>query len=407
MHVGLYSPVWPPGAEANGIVTYVRIVRDELLRQGHRVSLFSGRCEPDDSERIYRVGGSRQAPLWATLRRRMGLARHAAYDFGCDIADAVLKVHSVDPLDVFEMEESFGWCADVARRLRLPLVVKLHGPAFLTLIDPERDTRERRQRVAAEGRALRAAALIVAPSRSTMADTAAQYALDGAGLVSIPNPMAPVADALLWRLARREPEQILFVGRFDYRKGGDAAVQAFARLAAARPYLQLTFVGPDDGLSLKDGRVQHIADYLAVNVAPDIAARVNYLGTRPLQEIQRLRARSAVTVVATRWESFGYVVAEAMMQGCPLVAFDVVGVNELIVHGRSGLLAPLDDIAALSALIARLLDQPQEAAALGAQARVAITEQCGAETVVRQMVELYRRVAVRACSIAPLGRGLG
>ncbi len=398
MHIGLYSPAWPPGDLPNGVVTYVRIVRAELVRRGHRVSIFSGHCQPNDAERVYHVDIGNRWPLWRAVQRRIGRGWNSEYDFGPHIAQAVRRVHAREPLDVFEMEESFGWCADVARHTPVPLVVKLHGPAFLSLVDVDREVSRRETRVETEGEALRSARAIIAPSRSTMLDTAQKYSLSHGEVVSIPNPVDAVADALIWRVSAEWAGDILFIGRFDYRKGGDAAIQAFARLARTRPRLRLTFVGPDHGLSLAEGDVQHFADYVCANVEPDVAARIHFLGTQPAEEVQRLRLQCAVTLLASRWESFGYVVAEAMMQGCPIAAFDVVGVNELVVHGETGLLAPLDDIDALAANVARLLDNPAEAAAIGARARASIAQQCGAEAVVGRMLEVYRQVA--ACETA-------
>ena len=398
MHVGLYSPSWPPGELPNGVVTYVRIVRAELMRRGHRVTIFSGHCRPDSAEQVLHVNVGNRWPLWRALQRRIGRGWNSEYDFGPRIARAVKRLHDRDPLDVFEMEESFGWCADVARHTPVPLVVKLHGPAFLSLVELDRDVARRNARVEAEGAALRSARAIIAPSRSTMLDTAKKYSLLQSEVVSIPNPIDAVAEALVWHAGAEWADDVLFVGRFDYGKGGDVAIRAFARLASTRPRLRLTFVGPDQGLSLAEGGMQHFADYLRLNVEPGVATRIRFLGTRPAQEVQRLRLQCAVVLLASRRESFGYVVAEAMMQGCPIAAFDVVGVNELVVHGETGLLAPLDDIDALAANVARLLDNPAEAAAIGARARASIAQQCGADAVVGRMLEVYRQVA--ACETA-------
>ena len=393
MHIGLYSPAWPPGEFPNGVVTYVRIVREELLRLGHRVSVFSGHCEPDKSEGIYKVDASTRWPLLSALRRGIGRDREGHYDFGLRISQAVIQVHERDPLDVFEMEESFGWSRDVARQTRIPLVVKLHGPAFLSLIDVGQDPIKRDFRIKKEGSALCSAWFIVAPSRSTLLDSALKYSLKRSAMLSIPNPIDQVLGDLLWSPLKDCSDEILFVGRFDKRKGGDAAIQAFAQLARSRPRLHLTFIGPDTGLAREDGSLEHFSEYLHTHLEPGVASRIRFLGVRPAAEVQRLRVASAVVMLTTRWESFGYALAEAMMQGCPIAAFDVPGVNELIEHGKTGLLATLDDVNTLAEHVAYLLDHPEEAVALGANARASISNQCGAEKVVNQMLDVYRLAA--------------
>ena len=47
MHIGLFSPSWPMRLNPNGIVTYVHHLRGELIRQGHRVSIFTSRRARD------------------------------------------------------------------------------------------------------------------------------------------------------------------------------------------------------------------------------------------------------------------------------------------------------------------------------------------------------------------------
>ena len=60
---------------------------------------------------------------------------------------------------------------------------------------------------------------------------------------------------------------------------------------------------------------------------------------------------------------------EAAASGIPLVSTDVPGCREVITSGADGLLVPVRDAAALAAAIARLLDDPNLAARLGAAAK--------------------------------------
>ena len=396
MHVGLYTPSWPPGESPNGISTYVGIMRAELLRLGHEVSIFSADCEPNLAERNYRVdSGDTDRPIFRGLQRLIGRGWKSEYDFGPRIARAVTQVHARHPLDVFEMEESFGWCRHVAQSTSVPLVVKLHGPAFQAPTALRRKALDEpvQVRVNAEGAGLRAAQMIVAPSRSTMLGTVREYDLPLGAVTYVPNPVNELVNVPVWRSKSEWAENLLFVGRFDHGKGGDAIIKIFGKLAQSRPRLRLTFVGPDEGVLAADGTVQKFADYVNAHLQPASAARIHFLGTRPAREVQALRLQCAVTLLATRRESFGYVAAEAMMQGCPIAAFDVPGVNELIEHGKTGLLAPLDDANALVGHINHLLDHPEEAVALGANARAAISIQCGAEKVAKQMLNVYRLAA--------------
>ena len=148
MHIAFWSPAWPLEKHHNGIVTYVHWMRQELERLGHHVSVFTGTPDPSVNDpRVHPV----HRGFWARVARRLAkglrLGEHEIFSWETVIAAAILKVHRREPIDIIEMEESFGWCADVARITSIPVLVKLHGPAFLSLIDDELDTSMGRERV--------------------------------------------------------------------------------------------------------------------------------------------------------------------------------------------------------------------------------------------------------------------
>ena len=70
-------------------------------------------------------------------------------------------------------------------------------------------------------------------------------------------------------------------------------------------------------------------------------------------------------VIASRIEIFAGAVLEALAHGSPTVATAVGGSTEVIRDGADGVLVPADDAEALAGGIARLLDDPARAAALG------------------------------------------
>ena len=63
------------------------------------------------------------------------------------------------------------------------------------------------------------------------------------------------------------------------------------------------------------------------------------------------------------------VLGEAIAGGVPVVASDLAGLAELLVDGRSGLLVPPGDAAALGAAVASVLADPTRAATMAEEAR--------------------------------------
>ncbi|MBR2964727.1 MAG: glycosyltransferase family 4 protein [Lentisphaeria bacterium] len=71
-------------------------------------------------------------------------------------------------------------------------------------------------------------------------------------------------------------------------------------------------------------------------------------------------------VLPWRWqEPFGLVGPEALAHGVPLVGFDVGAIRDYLVDGQTGVLVPPGDTDALSKAIDRLLNNPDEAHAMG------------------------------------------
>ena len=397
MHIALWSPGWPVEKYQNGIVTYVHSMKQELEGLGHRVSVFTARKDAavtDPHVHLVRHGA------WGRFARRvagpMFSVERGIADFGRVAAAAMLAVHRREPIDIIEMEESFGWAADVGRLTSIPVLVKLHGPAFLSLVENEASTPVGAGRVDREGRALAVAAAIASPSALTLAQTVDRYRLTPRITQRIVNPLDMGAQAPIWRLDGCDPNTILFVGRFDRRKGADVMLQAFEILLRQRPQLKLIFVGPDPGLLLPDGSRTHFEPYLSTLLPAGLRSRVEYRGRMANQEIARLRVEAMTTVLASRWENQGYAALEAMFQGCPLVCTDADACQEIVSHGVNGRLARSENPASFAAEIAAMLDDPVRASQMGAAARKYVLEHHAARKVANEALDLYRRVIANA-----------
>ncbi|HSC63638.1 MAG TPA: glycosyltransferase family 4 protein [Caldimonas sp.] len=387
MHVALYSPAWPLKRYPNGVVTYVHWMREELLRLGHRVSIFTTLLDEPEAD-VHPVRGSLGQRVGSWLRGREDFAERHILGWGRRLAATVLRVHRRTPIDVFEMEESFGWMADVQEMTSIPTVVKLHGPAFLSLVEDELETPLARARIAREGRALMRMACVTSPAQRTLDETIARYDLKPALARHIDNPLSLPPSAPVWALDRCDRKRLLFVGRFDKRKGGDVVLRAFEALAGVDPSLQLTFVGPDGGVADSQGRRLGFDEARSI-LCPAAGSRVDYRGGLDPQQIYPLRANAYLTIVASRWENQSYTALEAMAQGCPLVSSDAGGQGEFVVDGSTGLLAKAGSDEELRQRIATLLLDPHRAASLGQRARELALTQHSPATVVAKTLEAY------------------
>lgn len=168
------------------------------------------------------------------------------------------------------------------------------------------------------------------------------------------------------------------VARFDPIKALDVLLRAFARLDAAT---RLLIVG--DGPEAP--RLRALARELGVD------GRVVLTGARP--DAPRCLPLMDVYVSASRREGLPLAVLEAMACGRPVVATRVPGHVDVVEDGRTGVLVPADDPAALAAAVAALLADAPRRAALGAAGRLRVDDRFTRARMVDEVADLYRAAA--------------
>lgn len=172
----------------------------------------------------------------------------------------------------------------------------------------------------------------------------------------------------------REPV-ILFVGREWVRKGGEDLLDAFARVRAELPAARLQVVGPPPG-------------------AP--APGVEWLGqVRDRERLAQLYRGAALFCLPSRFEPYGNVLAEAMSFGLPCVATTTLGLPEVVLDGRTGLLVPVASPAPLAQALLRLLGDHELADRLGAAGRERVRAELTWDHVVARMAPVLDRFAGR------------
>lgn len=167
---------------------------------------------------------------------------------------------------------------------------------------------------------------------------------------------APAFRAMAGSRPARIRRSILNVGRFEPKKGQDVLIEAFAALASEYPDLDLVLVGADDAvLPLLRQRSAELR----------IGERVRFHPDAPHPQVALHMASATVFALPSRIEPFGIVLLEAGALALPVVASAVGGIPEIVEHGPTARLVPPDDVAALTAALRALLDDPHEARAMG------------------------------------------
>jgi glycosyltransferase involved in cell wall biosynthesis len=397
VHIALLSPVWPPAAAANSVVTYVSIMRDHLLKRGHEVSVLAENIlyRSDDTmiELSQPTSGTRVWPkLMERLDRRLG---HHPFT-GRMRADQMRRAAQIVPIDLIETEESFGWSGMIARVTSVPVVTRLHGPQFLkTQADRFVKPNHARHRERAEGRAIKAATNLSAPNSVIMRATCDKYQLAADHGTVIPNPVAIVPEQERWRIDGCERGLILFVGRLDRRKGADTMIAAFARVLTERPSARLEMVGPDCGIEQLDGTVIKFVDYARLTLDPHVFDKIRFTGLLSPSVIRTLRRRAYMTVVASPRENFPYAAVEAMAAGSPLISAHWLGADGVINDGVTGWLTPVGGAERMADRIKWLLAHPEAASTAADAAWRHCKATYAIDEVGDQTIEFYHDAVAR------------
>jgi hypothetical protein len=196
----------------------------------------------------------------------------------------------------------------------------------------------------------------------------------------LPNFAADLAGAAPAALPNPAGARILLaMGRLHPNKDFPTLLRAMAQLPGD-VHLALAGDGPDRAA------LEALARELG------LGARVAFLGWR--QDVGALLAASTMLVVPSRIEPLGNVVLEGFSAARPVVAAAADGPRELIEDGRTGMLTPIGDDAALATAIGTLLADPARAAAIGAAGRAAF-ETDHAEAPVLAAWDLFLEAAAR------------
>ena len=178
------------------------------------------------------------------------------------------------------------------------------------------------------------------------------------------------------------------VGRMQPVKNQALLARAFVRALADTPSLRarLRLVIVGDGPS--EGEVRAIlARAGVVDLAWLPGARTDVAG---------LLRTFDVFVLPSLAEGISNTILEAMATALPVIATDVGGNGELIDAGRTGLLVPSDDVAALAQALTHYANAPEAARLAGLAGRARTEQLYGLDAMVGQYEALYERLLARS-----------
>jgi 1,2-diacylglycerol 3-alpha-glucosyltransferase len=381
MRILMISDVYFP--RVNGVSTSIQTFARELVAAGHEVTLIApdyGRSAPEDFD-VLRIP-SRYLPLdpedriLRPSRLKPHCARLAARRFD------LLHVHT--PFVAHYAGTALG------RRLGLPVVESYHTffeqylDKYVPIVPSAWLRLAARHFSAAQCNAVDA---LVVPSQA-MLDVLRSYG------VRVPARVIPTGIALD-QFASGDGERfrrqhgipgdrpvLVHVGRLAHEKNIDFLLRVLSRVISRFPGLLLVIAG--EGPARRS--LEALTDRLGLR------ANVTFLGYLDRQgPLEDCYSAGDAFVFASRTETQGLVLLEAMALGVPVVSTAVMGTREVLAGGRGCLIAD-DDEAHFASQVIRLLDDAALRHRLGGEAR-AYAREWSAPALAARLLDLYGDVA--------------
>lgn len=389
MRVLLVSDVYFP--RVNGVSTSIRTFREDLGRRGIETLLvapeYDEPSQPED-QGVVRVAAGRvprdpedRRLRWGALGRALEALRPMQFDL----------VHIQTPFVAHYAGVRF------ARRADIPCIETYHTffEEYVHHYVPALPRVTGRALARALTRSqCRDVQALVAPSEP-LRQSLLQYGIDTPVHVvptGLPADRFTPGDPRRFRELARVPADrplVTYIGRVAHEKNIEFLVRMFVRVRAAVPRAMLVIAGEGPareslrrlvaGLGLEDH--VHFAGYLDRNTA-----------------LLDCYAAASVFVFASRTETQGLVLLEAMAQGAPIVSTAELGTRSILLPG-CGALVVAEQHEPFAAAVVRVLTEPGLAGTLSQQG-LPYARTWSAAAMAGRLADLYRSVAEPANSVA-------
>ena len=292
------------------------------------------------------------------------------------LRSAVRELHSEDPFDLIHAHAALPCgraAAALSQELGIPFVVSVHGLDVFS--------RSQVGKVWANwcheksGEVYRQASAVVCVSEKVKQQLTNELAANAVVIYNgvDTNFFTPAPE-------NSTPLTVLSVGNLIPVKGHALLMRAFADVTSSVPNSRLEIIG--DGCELE--RLIALAKALA------ISERVNFLGRQDRKSVAQAMKRCAVFALPSSYEGLGCVYLEAMASGKPAIGCRRQGIDEVIEHGKNGLLISPGSQAELAESLRVLLLNEDFRRRTGIAARNTVLQGYTLEHQARRFAQLYR-----------------
>ncbi|HUT68382.1 MAG TPA: glycosyltransferase family 4 protein [Dehalococcoidales bacterium] len=348
MKIALVSPY--DFAYPGGVVNHISCLEKQFTRMGHDVKIIApaSKAVYTLGDRFIRIGTPRPIPVSGSVARITVSVR---------LESQINEVFEREKFDICHLHEPLmpTLCTTVLRLKHTPMVGTFHasgGKPWYTMFSPIMKWYLDRWFRKLDGRIAVSKIALEYVNKYFPADyTIIPNGIDTNHFNSHASPIDSLNDGKL---------NILFVGRFEKRKGFDYLLKAYKLVKEETPDCRLIAVGP--GVRLRNKYEKHISK----NGLKDVI----FTGYSTYSDLPRYYTTADIVCFpATGRESFGIVLLEAMAIGKPIVASAIDGYASVLTDGVEGIAVPPRDSVKLAEAILKLGANEQLRQEMGARGK--------------------------------------
>jgi glycosyltransferase involved in cell wall biosynthesis len=397
--------------EAGGQNVYVRKVGEALARLGWQVDMFTRKARSEDATIVHHT------PHCRTIRLKAGpeefVPRDQLFEYMPEFVESFLKFQSKDGGNYPLVHTNYWMSGWVGLRLKqvsnIQLVHTYHSLGAVKYQNLEKPPIAQ-TRLAVERQLLEQGSCIVATSPQERDHLRSLVSRKGhievipCGTDVDTFRLLPQAEARAALGFQPKEKVVLYVGRFDPRKGIETLVRSFAQLrsqtdCADQTPPRLVIVGgcqPGQSDAQERSRIEALVQELGIAEYTTFAGQVGH------DRLPWYYTAADVCVIPSHYEPFGLVAIEAMACGTPVVASNVGGLKFTVVPGETGLLVPPQDVQGFTAAINQVLHTAQWSTQARAQTASWVQENFSWTGVAAQLSDLYRsQLAISLLDASP------
>ena len=388
MRIVYVSWEYPPQF-GGGIGAYVGAIAPTLARRGHDVTVLTIGDEATPARevvdgvhivRLPLISGDGEGPI-QTLK---------SWQYRADaLAETLRRMSAGEAIDLIEFcdyrGEGVAYLTSTTAAERPVCVVRLHTPLSVLF---RYNAGHARQRVLEEyeHEAIRAADRVVSPSRA-LADEIRRATGDELSIDLSPHPVdLRFLDCDISGDAY-DGDEILYVGRFEERKGVETLARAAEAFLRDLPAARLVMIGGDTNKSAAEPSMRKVVEGL---IPRALRGRVEFIDRLPREELFRHYRSARICVFPSHFENFPNTCLESMALGRCTIGTTNSGMAEMIENGVSGVVATAQDVEALAAAVTRVWNlSDEQRRAMGCAARERIRTWYQSDVIAAGLERLY------------------